>query len=211
VVQVSCDDRRRWLLWSSEFDALEEVLEVQAAAELRLALVNGATRVGHAEYRSVRLGRGFIHDGDAFVVPLTATAEARSFAAAALTGGTPVPPEERAWLALAEQSPNVRGVLRLIGAEPARDFSVPYKVLELVAEDVGEEDIAGIAEHSLATKDELRTFLTSAEDGHVSGDLARHAPRHRRKRRPVARLSLAEANEFALRIARTWLSSKVVR
>jgi hypothetical protein len=133
---VSRDEEEQWLLSSATFAGLTTASEAHAKAEPLLVQMNGAIRANNPGFRPVRLSSTYIDETKRVVLLGAATIEARAFITGTLTGDTPVPPPEKTWLRLAATDKDVHDILHLVGGGPSIDYSVPYKLIEIVEHSV---------------------------------------------------------------------------
>ncbi|MEU2661201.1 hypothetical protein [Micromonospora sp. NPDC007220] len=178
------------------------------AAQIALALVNGAGRAHDSSFKPVRL-TGRYTDGDKthHVVSVEGI-ETRSrvgIATVTIPGQAvtpPPPPPGPTLVALAIQHPDVSDALMLLGKPEPLNWVELYKVFEVIRDSVKPTPLD---RSGLATKDEISAFTCSANRPDVSGPDARHA--RMRGGPPQRQMALREGRDFISRLAKAWMES----
>jgi hypothetical protein len=202
---VATDDEGYYLSFTAPDGLLDDGSRLYDAASVLLRRVNGVARTLSSDYRPVGLtGRFSDETGRQHQVVLADSAEARARAnPATVTMGGKQPPPPPApgpgYVQLVQTHPDVAEVLNILGnADPASDWSDPYKVHEIML-----ANVPGFYQRGWVTRDQISTFTASANRKEVSGDLARHA---RLKGDPPKRtMTLVEARQLIGALVTTWL------
>jgi hypothetical protein len=202
---VATDDEGYYLSFTAPDGLLDDGSRLYDAASVLLRRVNGVARTLSSDYRPVGLtGRFSDETGRQHQVVLADSAEARARAnPATVTMGGKQPPPPPApgpgYVQLVQTHPDVAEVLNILGnADPAPDWSDPYKVHEIML-----ANVPGFYQRGWVTRDQISTFTASANRKEVSGDLARHA---RLKGDPPKRtMTLVEARQLIGALVTTWL------
>jgi hypothetical protein len=114
----------------------------------------------------------------------------------------PQVPRPDVWLNVALGDRNIADVLAIVGRAPVRWHDL-FHVYEIILTDVGD----AMYTHRWVTKAEVRRFTRTANSRRAIGREARHG--HDRFDPPTKPLSLSEAHNMIVRMARQWLDEKV--
>ncbi len=198
-----------YLLSSDNFIGIEDPVRLHEFAAHLLNQVNGATRVLDPDYRPVHLSGTYISaDGKSTQVVVADFIEGRSkLRVEVFVDGQPVPPPPPRgpdYVSLAISNSDVRDALRILGDAAVKPSWVDlYKVFEIVRHAVGGQQ--SLLAQEWTSKSELSRFTRSAQHQDVSGDGARHA--RATGDIPTKAMSLDEAKEYILRLARLWIEA----
>jgi len=111
------------------------------------------------------------------------------------------PPQTSEWAQLAGTDSDVGDVLSILGREDVRWHDL-YHVFEIIEADVGKQMFTD----KWATKAAVERFTQTANSRHAIGRDARHG--HKRHPPPTKPLTLGEAHDLVLVLARRWLGAK---
>ena len=165
-----------------------------------IAIINGAARIEGGALHEVAL-TGVAYE-DAWGNWQHLPNIARMRAVGPSLRANPPDPSELIWIGLHDRAA-AKG-LRLASRD--LDWCNLYRIFEVVVDDVQE---SGIVTARWATKSEIETFRTSANNESVTGDDSRHGGSSMGV--PKKTMNLPDAQHLIKRILRLWLTSKTAR
>lgn len=188
-----------YALCSEDLDALDDLEEIVALAERKVAMLNGLLEIQDAQPRSIAVGA--VH-GRGETRVLVGAAEGR------LRRGLPDADEEaKAWIALGEDpdGPAAR-VLRRFHRPTGPDL---YAILEIICHDVGgskRDGTKAITDRGWASKADIVTFDRTFQHYASAGDESRHGVN--KNEPPSNPMSLRDARIWIRRLLERWLDEK---
>lgn len=206
-IAISIDESGQYLC-ADALDDLDEASAVREAAGQLLLQICAAARTIEASFRGVRLDgtvkderTGLNHVFGAGEIVARATLSASP--ALADDSNSRPPLRGPNYLKVAAKHPDAKELLTLFGLPEPPDWSLLYKIYEIIADNLGGD--AGLKAQSWVHVRELRAFTASANRPDVSGDAARHS---RTPGPPPRRtMTLYEARGFIARLTQAWLDS----
>ncbi len=197
-----------FFLKSSTFEEFDSAAEVRSEAAELLVRINGAARLAFPSFEPVSVGHVYRKNeaGKEIYVYEEASVRSREKATAVIVSGTGERKEVEpaaldAWVACAKRDRVVNKVLRLLASRDI-GWDELYKVLEVVEDDAA-SDLIGSTQ---IPKSEISRFTQTANSYLALGDAARHA--HEKVRPPPNPMTLNEAKNLILSLARAWVQRK---
>lgn len=191
------EENDNYYLKSAEFNALEDHVDVLAAAKNLIEVINAYAMIDFGDFEAVQTDDTVISiadDGKKDRVRF------HGLTLRFLPSTTRIDFQVDAWISLAKQNREIADALHFYCERNWFNF---WKAYEIVRDGVGGERI--LIKQGWTTKEELNRFTQTAQSRAVLGDAARHASK--KYRPPSKPMNLPEAKTFIEKILLHWLQS----